>query len=134
VRDVRHVVFDDTCGFCARSIAFIARHDGHRRVVFVPRSDAAALSRLGAVTGELPGPGSVVLVEDGVAYTRSTAALRIARLLDAPWNLLALGLVVPRALRDAVYDLIARHRHRLVRGGDACAMPDDAVRQRLWRE
>lgn len=130
---MRHIVFDDTCGLCARSVAFIARHDRRRRFVFVPRSHAKALAALGSVLPALPGPGSIVLVEGGAAYVRSTAALRIARALDAPWNLLAAGLLVPRPLRDAVYDVIARHRHRWFGQVDVCAVPDPAVRERLLR-
>lgn len=110
---VRVLVYDGACGLCTRSIAFVARHDRRRRFAFVPRDDAAAVAAFGTPLPTLPGPGSVVLVDaDGRVFTRSTAVLRAARALDFPWNLLAAGLLVPRAIRDALYDVVARHRHR----------------------
>jgi predicted DCC family thiol-disulfide oxidoreductase YuxK len=70
---------------------------------------------------ELAGVDSMVWVENHGdtdaerVYTRSTAALKVARYLGGRWSLVLVGWLVPRILRDAVYDLIARHRHRLVR-------------------
>jgi predicted DCC family thiol-disulfide oxidoreductase YuxK len=64
-------------------------------------------------------------------YTRSDAALRIARYLGGPWHLARIGRLVPRAIRDALYDLIARHRHRLSAGGPQCLIPRAEVRARF---
>jgi predicted DCC family thiol-disulfide oxidoreductase YuxK len=63
--------------------------------------------------------------------TRSDAALRLARYIGGPWRLLALAGVVPRPIRDGVYDFIARHRHRIVRDADQCYMPPPAARARF---
>jgi predicted DCC family thiol-disulfide oxidoreductase YuxK len=62
---------------------------------------------------------------------RSAAGLRIARYMGGVWRLASLAVLVPRPIRDAAYDLIARHRHRLVAGGDVCYVPSAAVRQRF---
>jgi predicted DCC family thiol-disulfide oxidoreductase YuxK len=69
------------------------------------------------------GPGERVLI-------RSSAALRIADYMGGVWRLGALGALVPRFARDAVYDLIARHRHRLA-SPDRCFVPPPAVRSRF---
>ena len=64
--------------------------------------------------------------------TKSTAALRVLRYLGGVWRALGvLGAIVPRFIRDAVYDLIARHRHRLIRGAPMCVIPEPVERARF---
>ena len=74
---------------------------------------------------ENPGGG------DERVLIRSAAGLRIARYMGGIWRLAALAWIVPRPLRDAAYDFIARHRHRLVKGAEQCYVPAPAVRQRF---
>ena len=64
--------------------------------------------------------------------TKSSAVLRVLRYLGGVWRPLGVvAAIVPRALRDAVYDLVARHRHRLIRGGPACVVPTPEERNRF---
>jgi predicted DCC family thiol-disulfide oxidoreductase YuxK len=74
---------------------------------------------------------SVVLVEDGKAYRKSSAVLRIARRLDGAWPLLAMLLIVPRPLRDALYDWIGRHRYRWFGKREACWRPAPELAERF---
>jgi predicted DCC family thiol-disulfide oxidoreductase YuxK len=56
------------------------------------------------------------------ALTRSRAALFVAARLSRPWRWLRVLGVLPAGLLDRAYDLVARHRHRLLRGSDSCAL------------
>jgi predicted DCC family thiol-disulfide oxidoreductase YuxK len=78
-----------------------------------------------------PLPDSIVLVEDDRVFTRSTAALRIGRRLTFPWPLTAILLMLPRPLRDWLYDVVSRHRYRWFGRRDACMVPTDDVRSRF---
>lgn len=92
------VLIDSACPLCSRLARFISARDANHQFDFAPGSD----------------PSTVVLLEDGHSYTRSTAILRILARLPFPWPILArLGLLVPPSLRDAVYNAIARNRRRL---------------------
>ena len=62
---------------------------------------------------------------------RSAAGLRIARYMGGFWRLTLLAAIVPRPIRDAMYDFIARHRHRLIPASDRCYVPPAAVRPRF---
>ena len=62
---------------------------------------------------------------------RSVAGLRIAAYMGGVWRLAALGWLVPRPIRDIVYDFVARHRHQLVRETGQCYLPPPAVRARF---
>lgn len=126
------LLFDGVCNLCNGAVAFVIRRDPRARFRFAPLQSAAAdalLASLGVARGGLP--DSFVLVEDGRVHVRSTAALRVARRLRCPWPLLAVVLLVPRFLRDPVYDLIARNRYRWFGRREACMVPTAELRARF---
>jgi predicted DCC family thiol-disulfide oxidoreductase YuxK len=128
------LLYDGTCGLCAASVQFVLRHERQHSLRF-----AALESEQGrAVRARHPGLAgvdSMIWVEQGPSgervLSRSAAALRVASYIGGPWRLAALGAIVPRFVRDAAYDLIARHRHRIVASPDACYLPPPAVRARF---
>ncbi|NUQ50896.1 MAG: DUF393 domain-containing protein, partial [Phycisphaerae bacterium] len=73
---------------------------------------------------------TVVLLQGGQVHVRSGAALRILRRLGFPWSMLSILLAVPRPVRDAIYDWIARRRYRWFGRRDSCAVPP-ALRSRF---
>jgi predicted DCC family thiol-disulfide oxidoreductase YuxK len=76
-------------------------------------------------------PDSLVLVEDGRAYERSTGALRLARYLRAPWRWGRVLLLIPRFLRDLVYRFVARNRYAWFGKSDSCLVPTKELRARF---
>ena len=78
-----------------------------------------------------PLPDTVVLVEGGQVFTRSSAALRIARHLTFPWPLAYAAIAVPRWLRDGMYDLVASRRYRWFGERAQCMVPTPAIRSRF---
>jgi predicted DCC family thiol-disulfide oxidoreductase YuxK len=130
------LLYDGTCGFCAESVQLVLRHDRAGTLRFAPLQGAIGAAVRAAHPG-LDRVDSMVWAErddaggPGQVYTRSDAALRIARYLGGPWHLARIARLVPRPIRDAAYDLIARHRHRLLAGGPACLVPPPEVRGRF---
>ena len=125
------VLYDGTCGLCNRSVQLILRHDRRGRFRFAAlQSDLgrALLARHGLAVDALD---TVVLVEDGRAWTKSAAALRIARGMDRPWPLLRVLGIVPRPVRDFFYDRLANNRYRIFGRVDACMLPPPEVRARF---
>ena len=127
--------FDGNCAFCARSVRFLLARDHRRRTLrFAPRAGTAGRA-LEARHPGLAEVSSLLWVEQTGTQerviTHSTAALMAARYLGGAWGVLgALGLMVPRLIRDAVYGVIARNRHRFAGGGAVCVVfrPDEAAR------
>lgn len=125
------MLFDGLCNLCSGAVDFIIDRDPRAELRFAAlQSDAARplLARCGLPAEH---PGSIVLVEDGRCYRRSTAALRIARRLTFPWPLLYALLLVPRPLRDAVYDWVARNRYGWFGKRDRCRTPTPDLRSRF---
>ncbi|HUB26872.1 MAG TPA: DCC1-like thiol-disulfide oxidoreductase family protein [Tepidisphaeraceae bacterium] len=114
------VLFDGTCNLCNGSVRFIRQHDSKDQFRFVPSQtpEGQELAARFGFTG--PTPGSIVLIEGDRWYTRSTASLRMARRLDGPWKLLSVFSVIPRPLRDGVYRIIAKNRHRWFGRAEEC--------------
>jgi len=127
------VLFDGVCNLCNGSVEFIIARDPTARFRFAPLESAAARSLIDEARPRGPLPDSIVLMEHHRMYTRSTAALRIARRLRFPWPLLYALIIVPRPLRDAIYDFIARHRYRWFGKRDTCMVPTPELRARFLR-
>ena len=110
------ILFDGDCGLCQRSVQFILPRDPQGRFHFAPLQSErgqALLAEQGWTESQRQALDSVVLIEAGRVYTRSTAALRIAKGLGGLWPILFyLGILWPPFVRNAVYGLIARHRKR----------------------
>ena len=125
------VLFDGVCNFCNGSVNFIIDRDRAGRFRFASLQSGAGqavLARAGLRTDEL---STLLLVEQGVVYTRSEAALRIVRRLRAPWPVFFGLVVVPRPLRDAVYDWVASNRYRWFGRTESCRIPTPEVRDRF---
>lgn len=115
------VLFDGDCAFCNGWVRWIQRRDRRGRFHFHPLTSDKGL-RLRAAHRVPDDIDSVVLVEGDAAHTKSTAAWRILRRLPK-WGFVSwLVRIVPRPLRDMVYDLVSRNRHRLGIK-DKCELP-----------
>lgn len=125
------VLFDGVCNLCNGAVQFIVRRDpkaAFRFAALQSEAGAEVLCSLGEPADDL---ATMVLVENGRAYKRSSAALRIARRLRFPWPILVVFLAVPPFLRDAVYAWIARNRYRWFGKQDACLVPTAELRERF---
>jgi predicted DCC family thiol-disulfide oxidoreductase YuxK len=125
------VLFDGVCNLCNGFVQFVIARDPHGRFQFGALQSDAARRVIQEHGGPDPLPDAIVLIEDGRLYTRSTAALRIARRLTFPWPLTALFLAVPRPLRDRVYALFASRRYRWFGRRETCMMPTAELRARF---
>ena len=125
------VLFDGTCAFCEGAVVFIARRDPSAYFQYGASQapEAAAILARHGLTREMA--RSLVLIENGKVYLRSTASLRIASKLTWPWSLARVFLVVPAPIRDAVYAVVARVRHRIAGTSNACEIPPKEIRDRI---
>jgi predicted DCC family thiol-disulfide oxidoreductase YuxK len=124
------ILFDGVCNLCQGWVRFVIARDRRARFRFASLQSNVARTLL-AEHPETHGTDSIVLVDDGRAHMKSTAALRILRELGGAWSALQVFRIVPRPLRDAVYDLVARHRYRWFGRRDACMIPTPEIRSRF---
>jgi predicted DCC family thiol-disulfide oxidoreductase YuxK len=125
------VVFDGECVLCSRFVQFILRHDrnGRFRLLAAQSPTGAALYRhFGLDQIQF---GTYILLQDGRAYLRSEASIRILEGLGPPWRLAVLARIFPRPLRDAFYDFVARNRLRWFGTRPTCSTPDPSQADRF---
>ena len=125
------VLFDGVCNLCSGSVRFLIEHDSGATLRFAPLQSDVAGDLLDAVGLHDYDFDTIVLVEGEEYYTKSDAALRIARHLDRPWSLLWAFRYVPRLLRDAVYDIVASSRYAVFGRKEQCMVPTPEVRDRF---
>ena len=124
------ILFDGTCAFCERSVRFIATRDnGYFKFGASQNEEGRALLARYGTTREAA--KSLILIEDGEIHLRSTAVLRVAGRLTAPWRFARLFLLVPQPIRDAAYRVVAAVRHRVAGRSNACEIPPPEIRARL---
>lgn len=125
------ILFDGVCNFCDGAVNFILRRDRHGRFRFAPLQSTAGqqlLKEHALPQGDLD---SFVLIDKGHVYKKSGAALRVLGHLPWYWKPLQALWLVPRALRDAVYDYVARHRYKWFGQKEQCMIPTPDVRSRF---
>lgn len=123
--------YDGVCNFCNNTVQFVYRNDRSRSIQFAAlQSDLAAawLRPLGHDPAEL---SSLMYLQDGRVFKRSTAALRMAWRMGGWLRLTSVFWLVPPFIRDAVYDWVARNRYRWFGQLDACALPTSDLRARF---
>jgi predicted DCC family thiol-disulfide oxidoreductase YuxK len=125
------VVFDGVCNLCVGSVKFVLAHESAPTLTFASIQSARG-SRLVRELGFDPDDAKTfVLVEDGVAFVRSDAAIRLARYLRPPWPWLSALRVIPRPIRNWGYDRIAANRYRWFGRREACMMPTPELKRRF---
>jgi len=124
------ILYDGVCVFCSRWIRFIDMRDGNHRFRFTAIQSGYG-ERLAKALGIDPGdPDTNAVIHNGVAYFKSDAALTILTALPG-WGWARALRVVPKPLRNAVYQLAARNRYRIFGKYDSCFAPDAAMQARV---
>ncbi len=129
------LLYDGTCGFCAASVQFILRHERQRSLQFAPLQGELA-AKVKRRRPELEGVDSMVWIDAAgtpaeSVLVRSQAVLRAATYLGRYWNVAQVGRLLPGTWRDALYDFIARHRHKIIGSAEMCYVPPPEVRSRF---
>ena len=125
------VLFDGVCNLCNGVVRFILRRDPRKTFRFASLQSPVGQQLARDHGIDAANLGTIVLIESDRAYTKSTAALRIARRLAGPVRAMGIFLMIPAAIRDSVYDFVARRRYSWFGRKDACPLPDPALRDRF---
>lgn len=124
------VLFDGVCNLCQGSVQFIIARDPNQLFSFASLQSETGM-RIKTEFQIPPDTDSILLLENGKVYAHSTAALRIARKLSAPWSWLYAGIILPRFLRDPVYNFIARNRYKWFGKQESCWLPTPELKARF---
>jgi len=130
------ILYDGVCGLCNRLNQFLLKRDRHDRFRF-----ASLQSELGRSILQRHGTDPDLLdtfyvienydSSDERLLSRSDAALRVVRELGGVWKIFGIGTLLPRFIRDPLYNLIARNRYKVFGKFDSCLIPDPEYRKKF---
>lgn len=125
------ILFDGLCNLCNSSIQFIRIRDSKKKFKFSALQSQWAQEFLKQQSFEDPKIDSILYVTGNSVYTKSTAALNICRNLRGAWPLLYAFIIVPKPIRDGIYDWIAKNRYRWFGKRMECMIPDQEFKSRF---
>ena len=130
------LLYDGVCGLCNRLVQFVLRHDHNAIFHFASLQSAPAariLARHGANPGDLDTVYVVVNHELPGEYllSRSDAVVFILNQLEVTRPLTASVQLLPKFLRNAAYNTVARHRYKIFGRSEVCVLPRDQDRARF---
>jgi predicted DCC family thiol-disulfide oxidoreductase YuxK len=127
----RLILFDGICNLCNGFMIFVYRRDPQAKFSFAwiqSEPGKEILEQLNMPTDEYD---TIVYLDNGVASFKSTAFLKIVRHLRFPWPLLWAGVIIPRFLRNWIYDLVAGNRYKIFGKKDQCQLPTGDLKKRF---
>lgn len=125
------IVFDGVCALCNGWVDFLLARDRRQRYRFAAMQSPAGRRLLAEHGLDPDDPASFLLLDRQGAHVDTDAILRVLAGLGGAWRVAGLGRWLPRAPRDRLYRLVARHRYRLFGRRQACRLPDPALAHRF---
>jgi predicted DCC family thiol-disulfide oxidoreductase YuxK len=125
------VVFDGVCYLCNDFVNFLLKHDKHDRLRFALLQFVGKLATDETIKQNISSTDSIALIVNGKVYFRSPAVLKIMKRLGSGWQCFYVFMLIPRPIRDWVYDVVARNRYKWFGRKNECMVPDEKVRKKF---
>jgi predicted DCC family thiol-disulfide oxidoreductase YuxK len=128
------LLFDGHCSLCNGAVDFVLKRDPQKKLLLASIQSSEGQRVL--MNSGLPSTylDTLVLVEAGKVYLGSTAALRVARLLGGGWPLFYGLIIIPKGIRDRIYQWISQHRYQWFGRKATCRMPTASERPHFLNE
>lgn len=125
------ILFDGVCNLCNSSVTYVIQRDKKDVFRFAALQEAAGQKLITTHGIDTSQTDSVILVDGEKVYVKSTAALRIARHLGGAHPLLYGFMIVPKFLRNWVYDYIAKNRYKWYGKKESCMIPTPELKAKF---
>jgi len=125
------ILFDGICNLCNSSVQFIIKRDKNNKFRFASIQSEFGQTQILKFKINNASIDSFVYIIKGVAFIKSTAGLKVLREIGGLWKIIYLFIVVPKPLRDWVYDCIAKNRYRLFGKKESCMVPTPELKSRF---
>jgi predicted DCC family thiol-disulfide oxidoreductase YuxK len=125
------ILFDGVCNFCNYWVNFIIVRDKDDILKFAALQSEAGQNLLKKFNLQTVDFDTFILIDGEIYFTKSTAALRIARKLNYPVKVLYFFIFIPKFLRDLIYSLIAMNRYKIFGKRDICRLPSENEKEKF---
>jgi predicted DCC family thiol-disulfide oxidoreductase YuxK len=129
-QDKKIIFFDGVCNLCNGFVQFVITRNKKEEILFASLQSMAGadMMRHFKVSDAL---NTVIFIDNGKLYQKSTAALRIAKYLCCLWPIMFGLSIVPAFIRNSIYDLVAKYRYKWFGQNESCMIPDPALEKRF---
>lgn len=127
------ILFDGVCNLCNGAVQYVIKHDKKKQFRFAALQSEAGQSLLKKHSLSSTDFNSFILLLGENVYSKSTAALMVAKNLDGAIKLLSGFIIVPEVIRDAVYNFIARYRYKIFGRKETCMLPTADLQSRFLK-
>ncbi len=122
------IYFDGECNLCNKSVNSIIKKDKKHLFYFAFLSDPNNAQKIPKSYLSID---SIILEYDNNFYTKSDAIIEICKLLGGIYKIMAIGYLIPRIIRDKIYDFVARNRYKWFGKSESCLTPTPNLRKRF---
>ena len=130
-KDHKIILFDGICNLCNSTINFVIKRDKQNMFKFATLQSDTGQSLLSEFKIDRTETDSIVLIDGKKSYVKSTAALHIAKNLSGAFPLLFGFLILPRFIRDRLYDYIAKNRYKWFGKKESCMIPTPELKAKF---
>ncbi len=127
------ILFDGVCNLCNTSINFIIRNDKKKHFLFASLQSDAAKEILLQHNSKNIYMNSIILIENGIVYEKSTAILKIAIHLPRWYKILSIFSIIPTFIRDTIYMFISKNRYNWFGKKESCILPSKELEDRFLK-
>lgn len=126
------ILFDGVCNLCNDSVKFIIKNDKRNIFKFAPLQGKYGIKIQNSYNINTTKINSIILVDGENTFTKSSAALRIAKDLRAPFFMFYVFIIIPVFIRNFIYDLIAKNRYKWFGKMDNCMIPTKELKSKFF--
>ncbi len=128
------ILFDGVCNFCNNAVNFVIKRDKKNSLRFATLQSEVSHQILRNKKIEADDLSSFVFIENEKIFTRSTAALRVCRYLTGMWPLMYGFMIVPKFIRDGVYNWVSGNRYKWFGKKEKCMVPTPQISAKFLKE
>jgi predicted DCC family thiol-disulfide oxidoreductase YuxK len=125
------ILFDGVCNLCNGAVQFIIKRDPDGVFRFASLQSEQAQKLLSHLKYSSTVIDSILLVDNGIVFSHSDAAIRIASRLNGGWKYVSVFKWLPKSLRDGLYKLVANNRYRFFGKREVCMLPSAELKSRF---
>lgn len=127
------ILFDGVCNLCNNSVLYVIKRDKKDKFLFAPLQGEVGKSITSQFQIDTTKIDSILLYNPAKkkVYSKSTAALQVAKQLNFPTKLMTVFLIIPTFIRNLVYDFVAKNRYKWFGKKDACMIPTPELKAKF---
>ncbi|WP_426432459.1 thiol-disulfide oxidoreductase DCC family protein [Winogradskyella sp. HB-48] len=127
------ILFDGVCNLCNNSVLYVIKRDKKDKFLFAPLQGEVGKSISSQFQIDTTKIDSILLYNPAKkkVYSKSTAALQVAKQLNFPTKLMTVFLIIPTFIRNLVYDFVAKNRYKWFGKKDACMIPTPELKAKF---